>query len=35
MAIERFEDIRAWQEARLLNQRLYKVSNKGSFARDY
>jgi len=35
MAIKRFEDIRAWQEARALNQGLYEVVSQGSFARDY
>lgn len=30
-----FEDIEAWQKARELTQRIYEVSNKGSFARDY
>lgn len=33
--IERFEDIRAWQEARVLAQMVYEVSAQGSFARDF
>lgn len=33
-AIERFEDIEAWKEARVLTQMVYQVSGKGNFARD-
>ncbi len=33
--IERFEDILAWQKARLLVSELYAVSNSGSFAKDF
>ncbi|MFQ5398700.1 MAG: four helix bundle protein [Anaerolineae bacterium] len=33
--IERFEDIRAWQEARLLSQQIYSLSGAGSFAKDF
>jgi len=33
--IERFEDIRAWQEARVLAQMVYRVSGQGAFARDF
>jgi four helix bundle protein len=33
--INRFEDIRAWQTARELTQRIYLASNQGAFARDY
>ncbi len=33
--IQRFEDIRAWQEARQLVRQVYKMSNAGKFARDF
>ena len=33
--IRRFEDIRAWQEARQLVQQIYKMSGEGKFARDF
>jgi four helix bundle protein len=33
--INRFEDIRAWQTARELTQRIYLASNQGPFARDH
>ncbi len=33
--IERFEDITAWQKARLLTQEVYTASNHAEFARDY
>ena len=33
--ITRFEDIRAWQTARVLTQRVYGLSNQGAFARDF
>jgi len=33
--ITRFEDIQAWQTARVLTQALYRLSNQGSFARDF
>ena len=33
--IERFEDIRAWQEARVLAQMVYETSGQGAFARDF
>jgi len=35
MAIERFEDIKAWQRARELTREVYAVSAKGNFARDF
>ncbi len=35
MKIERFEDIKAWQKARVLVLQIYEVTNKGDFARDY
>ena len=33
--IQRFEDLESWKNARLLSQEIWKVSNEGSFARDY
>ncbi len=33
--IKRFEDIRAWQEARILVGEIYKVTKQGDFARDF
>jgi four helix bundle protein len=33
--IRRFEDLEAWKKSRLLAQEVWKVSNKGTFARDY
>ena len=35
MKIERFEDIRAWQEARVLTNMVYDASDTGPFARDF
>jgi len=35
VAIERFEDIQAWQSARELTQTVYTVSTQGAFARDF
>ncbi len=35
MGIERFEDIRAWQEARVLTRAIYQLSGSGEFARDF
>ncbi len=32
---ERFEDIVAWQKARVLVSEIYKTSNDGKFAKDY
>lgn len=34
-SFERFEEIEAWQQARLLTNSIYDVSNEGSFARDF
>jgi len=34
-SIERFEDIEAWQKARELTQEIYRITNQGSFARDF
>jgi four helix bundle protein len=33
--VERFEDLIAWQEARVLTRRIYEVSKEGEFARDF
>ena len=33
--IKRFEDIRAWQDARELTQQVYKLSRTGGFAKDF
>lgn len=33
--INSFEDIQAWQKARELNKEIYKVSNNGSFNKDF
>lgn len=35
MAIERFEDIEAWQAARELTRQIYKATVQGQFTRDY
>jgi len=33
--IQRFEDIQAWQEARVLTQEIYTFSGSGQWAKDY
>ena len=33
--IERFEDLIAWQKARVLTASTYKVTNQGLFVKDY
>jgi four helix bundle protein len=33
--IERFEDIKAWQEARDLTRRIYQLSGSGDFGKDF
>ena len=33
--IDRFEDIEAWTKARELTREVYRVTNEGSFARDF
>ena len=33
--ITRFEEIEAWQTARVLTRQIYEVSNSGGFARDF
>lgn len=30
-----FEEIEAWQKARLLTKKVYPITNSGSFAKDY
>jgi len=35
MAIERFEDIEAWQVGRNLTQVIYQVTAQGKFAKDF
>ena len=34
-AINQFEDIKAWQEARLLTQNIYIITNRTMFSKDY
>jgi len=33
--ITRFEEIQAWQEARILSKQIYHLSSTGAFAKDY
>jgi four helix bundle protein len=33
--IRRFEEIEAWQTARMLTRRIYALSSQGTFAKDY
>ena len=35
MAIERFEDIRAWQQARKLTNAIYQISDEAAFSKDF
>ncbi len=35
MKIVRFEEIKAWQEARLLTRQIYALTDKGPFAKDF
>ena len=35
MRIERFEDIEAWQLARVLTQKVYRLTKKPDFSKDY
>ena len=35
MKIERFEDIQGWQEARKLTKKIYELTNKFPFKRDF
>ena len=32
---KKFEDIQVWQKARIVNNRVYSISNTGEFARDF
>jgi four helix bundle protein len=34
-SIEKFEDIEAWQKARELTREIYRVTNRGTFAKDF
>ena len=33
--IRRFEDLEAWKKSRLLAQEIWRITNQGTFARDY
>lgn len=33
--IKRFEEIQAWQEARVLTKQIYQLTSKGAFAKDF
>jgi four helix bundle protein len=33
--ITRFEDIRAWQQARILTQQIYSLTSSGMFSKDF
>ena len=33
--IKRFEDVQAWQEARVLTRQIYRLTRSGAFARDF
>jgi four helix bundle protein len=35
MAVERFEDLIAWQKARVLTRDVYQLTRQGSFRRDF
>ena len=34
-AVSRFEELKAWQKARVLTKRVYEVTSRGEFAKDY
>lgn len=34
-AIQKFEDLKVWQKAREVNLEIYKLSNKGTFSKDF
>jgi len=34
-AVSRFEELRAWQKARVLTKRVYDVTRRGEFVKDY
>ena len=33
--IEKFEDLKVWQKSREINLKIYQLSNKGVFAKDF
>jgi len=33
--VEKFEDLIAWQKARILNQQVYQISRTGKFSKDF
>lgn len=33
--IEKFEDLKVWQKSREINLKIYQLSNKGAFAKDF
>ena len=33
--VKQFEDLRAWQEARILNRQIYQLTVEGAFAKDF
>ncbi len=35
MAIRKFEDIQAWQEARILVKQIYALTSEGAFSKDF
>lgn len=35
MGVDRFEDLIAWQKARQLAQRIYRITRNGDFAKDF
>lgn len=35
MAVNKFEDLMAWQKARVLTKAIYDITNVGAFAKDY
>lgn len=35
MSVKHFEDLIAWQKARELTRKIYKVTSQGEFSRDY
>ncbi|HCI53575.1 MAG TPA: four helix bundle protein [Gallionella sp.] len=35
MGVSRFEDLIAWQKARMLSASIYRISTHGTFAKDY
>lgn len=34
-SVKRFEDLIAWQKARILTKEIYRVTRRGTFAKDY